>query len=79
MRAVNISTSIHIPCICVSGICVTSKLLPHVKEGGTLSFIPELPRSVQPLTYFIRIKKKIMRSVKVANGERKPPQQEWNC
>lgn len=48
-----ISSFIHIPCVSVSGICVTSKLLPHLKEGRTLLFIPEAARSLQPLTYFI--------------------------
>lgn len=75
MRAVNISSFIHIPCICVSDICVTSKLLPHLREGRTLSFIPEIARLLRPLTYY----KKIMSSVKVGNGERKIPQQECNC
>jgi len=58
MRAESISSFIHIPCICVSGICATSKLLPHLKEKGTLSFIPEAARSLEPLTYFIHIKTK---------------------
>lgn len=46
---------IHIPCISVSAIYVTSKRLPHLKERGTLSVIPEGGRSFQPLTYLLLI------------------------